>query len=126
LPQIMKWLKQVFAQRFNGKAGRIGHIWGDRYGSEIVEGEPPGEEARSGVRPRYGEEMKTPYFPFLFCRFPRIFPLATAPPPARSLRPAPFPALRGFCKKLALLCVYPGGPRRQLPALGWCYWIALG
>ncbi|MDR2634319.1 MAG: transposase, partial [Treponema sp.] len=71
LPEIMQWLKQVFAQRFNGKEGRVGHIWGDRYGSEIVEGEPPGEEARSGVRPRYGEALKAPYFPFLCCRFPR-------------------------------------------------------
>jgi hypothetical protein len=31
LPEIMKWLKQVFAQRFNGMDGRAGHIWGDRY-----------------------------------------------------------------------------------------------
>jgi REP element-mobilizing transposase RayT len=29
LPEIMKWVKQVFAQRFNGMDGRIGHIWGD-------------------------------------------------------------------------------------------------
>jgi REP element-mobilizing transposase RayT len=43
LPDIMKWMKQVFAQRFNAAAGREGHIWGDRYWSRIVEGEP-GEE----------------------------------------------------------------------------------
>jgi hypothetical protein len=30
LPKIMKWMKQVFAQRYNAAAGRIGHIWGDR------------------------------------------------------------------------------------------------
>jgi hypothetical protein len=40
LPAIMKWMKQVFAQRYNREEGRIGHIWGDRYWSEIVEGEP--------------------------------------------------------------------------------------
>jgi hypothetical protein len=50
----MKWLKQVFAQRFNGTDGRIGHVWGDRYWSEIVEGEPP-EEENTGVRPWDGE-----------------------------------------------------------------------
>jgi REP element-mobilizing transposase RayT len=41
LPDIMKWMKQVFAQRYNVAAGRIGHIWGDRYWSRILEGEPP-------------------------------------------------------------------------------------
>jgi REP element-mobilizing transposase RayT len=56
LPDIMKWMKQVFAQRFNAAAGRIGHIWGDRYWSRILEGEP-GEgdsagEPANGDRPR--------------------------------------------------------------------------
>jgi REP element-mobilizing transposase RayT len=65
LPDIMKWMKQVFAQRFNAMTGRIGHIWGDRYWSRIVEGDPDvveGEEpaaggrgADTGVRPRYEE-----------------------------------------------------------------------
>jgi hypothetical protein len=41
LPDIMKWMKQVFAQRYNRLEGRIGHIWGDRYWSRILEGEPP-------------------------------------------------------------------------------------
>jgi hypothetical protein len=31
LPEIMQWLKQTFAVRFNLRAGRTGHIWGDRY-----------------------------------------------------------------------------------------------
>ncbi|MDR2363602.1 MAG: transposase, partial [Spirochaetaceae bacterium] len=35
LPAIKQWLKQVFAQRYNRAEGRIGHIWGDRYGSRI-------------------------------------------------------------------------------------------
>jgi hypothetical protein len=81
LPAIMKWLKQVFAQRYNRAEGRIGHIWGDRYGSRIVEGEPPEEEpvkgrgdsdngvredAPTGVRPRNGEKVVPPGFPRLF------------------------------------------------------------
>jgi hypothetical protein len=41
LPQIMQWMKQTFAVRFNVWAGRTGHIWGDRYWSRIVAGEPP-------------------------------------------------------------------------------------
>jgi REP element-mobilizing transposase RayT len=60
LPEIMKWMKQVFAQRYNRAEGRIGHIWGDRYWSEIVEGVPEEAEeaagggvASTGVRP-YG------------------------------------------------------------------------
>ncbi|MDR2363294.1 MAG: transposase, partial [Spirochaetaceae bacterium] len=59
LPAIMQWLKQVFAQRYNRMDGRIGHIWGDRYGSWILEGEAPEEEpgagrgdSDTGVRPR--------------------------------------------------------------------------
>jgi hypothetical protein len=43
LPEIIKWIKQTFAVRFNGDDGRTGHIWGDRYGSEILPGEPPPE-----------------------------------------------------------------------------------
>jgi hypothetical protein len=62
LPDIMKWMKQVFAQRFNVADGRTGHIWGDRYWSRIVEGEPevgepPGEEVEgltNGDRPCRG------------------------------------------------------------------------
>jgi hypothetical protein len=75
LPEIMKWLKQVFAQRFNVQDGRIGHVWGDRYGSEIVAGEPPEEkeagteeERNPGVRPQYRENSATtgflPFSPF--------------------------------------------------------------
>jgi REP element-mobilizing transposase RayT len=48
LPDIMKWMKQVFAQRYNAAAGRIGHIWGDRYWSRILEGEPPEEAEGAG------------------------------------------------------------------------------
>ena len=84
LPAIMKWLKQVFAQRYNREEGRIGHIWGDRYGSRIVEGEPP-EEAnmaveRGGgaldiwVRPFYGKRVIRTVFLL-------IFPLSTTPRP---------------------------------------------
>jgi REP element-mobilizing transposase RayT len=58
LPDIMKWMKQTFAQRCNRAMGRTGHIWGDRYWSRILEGEPPegenggaAEAPANGVRP---------------------------------------------------------------------------
>jgi hypothetical protein len=41
LPAIMQWIKQTFAARFNRRDGRTGHLWGDRYWSEMLEGEPP-------------------------------------------------------------------------------------
>jgi hypothetical protein len=41
LPEIMQWIKQTFAVRFNRDHGRTGHIWGDRYKSEVLPGEPP-------------------------------------------------------------------------------------
>jgi hypothetical protein len=30
LPDILKWMKQTFAVRYNRLTGRTGHIWGDR------------------------------------------------------------------------------------------------
>jgi REP element-mobilizing transposase RayT len=81
LPKIMKWMKQVFAQRYNAMTGRIGHIWGDRYWSRIREGEPPeveeGEAARSStnrVRPHRRRREKNPCFSF-------VFPFSPAPSP---------------------------------------------
>jgi REP element-mobilizing transposase RayT len=82
LPAIMKRLKQTFAQRYNRAEGRIGHIWGDRYWSRIVEGEPPEEEGNggqaaapdTGVRPHGGKNDGNSGFPL-------ISPLLTAPPP---------------------------------------------
>jgi REP element-mobilizing transposase RayT len=103
LPAIMKRLKQTFAQRYNREDGRTGHIWGDRYWSRIVEGEPPevvetgGRTAvpangvrphsggsgyrglilrrpSSGVRPRSGKNAGNPWFPLIF-----PFPAAPAP-----------------------------------------------
>jgi hypothetical protein len=41
LPAIMQWLKQTFAVRFNKRDGRTGHLWGNRYRSCVLEGEPP-------------------------------------------------------------------------------------
>jgi REP element-mobilizing transposase RayT len=76
LPEIMKWMKQVFAQRYNVAAGRIGHIWGDRYWSRILEGEPPevAEGAASGDRPHWGGKKGMAGF---FLVFP--FPAALSP-----------------------------------------------
>jgi REP element-mobilizing transposase RayT len=81
LPDIMKWMKQTFAQRYNRETGRTGHIWGDRYWSLILEGEPP-EEANAGrtagsvngVRPPRGKNEAAP------CFLP-ISPHQTAPTP---------------------------------------------
>ena len=80
LPDIIKWMKQVFAQRYNAAAGRSGHIWGDRYWSRILEGEPVEGEAIEtsegtgyGDRPRKrGKEGKP------------CFPPAYPPPPSPS------------------------------------------
>jgi REP element-mobilizing transposase RayT len=103
LPAIMKRLKQSFAQRYNREDGRTGHIWGDRYWSWIVEGEPPEAEETvgrtavpangvrprddvsgcrdptlrrtdGGVRPRGGKNVADLRFPFIF-----PFPAAPAP-----------------------------------------------
>jgi hypothetical protein len=97
LPAIMQWLKQTFAVRFNRRDGRTGHLWGNRYWSCVLEGEPPegvGEvdweaveadaepptaadlrRRRKGVRPRRaGEGAKAPFSPEI--------PLRSASPPA--------------------------------------------
>ncbi|MDR2784938.1 MAG: transposase [Treponema sp.] len=79
LPAIMKWLKQTFAQRYNRETGRIGHIWGDRYWSRILEGEPPENEENggaagalnTGVRP-HTRKTKGP---------PGFSPISPHPPP---------------------------------------------
>jgi hypothetical protein len=42
LPKIMQWVKQTFSVRFNVRTKRKGHIWGDRYWSVILAGDPPG------------------------------------------------------------------------------------
>ncbi|MDR2398192.1 MAG: transposase [Spirochaetaceae bacterium] len=76
LPAIMKWLKQVFAQRYNHACGRSGHIWGDRYASWILAGAPPVEDVGAGtggtrVRPYSKEAAPYPFFSPLF-PFPRV------------------------------------------------------
>jgi hypothetical protein len=45
LPEIIQWVKQTFAVRFNLIDRRTGHIWGDRYWSRILDGEPPEDAA---------------------------------------------------------------------------------
>jgi hypothetical protein len=82
LPAIMKWLKQTFAERYNRETGRIGHIWGDRYWSRIVEGDPPWNEengeaaavSNTGVRPPNGKNEGPPGFSLIFL-------LSATPPP---------------------------------------------
>ncbi|MDR3130855.1 MAG: transposase [Treponema sp.] len=73
LPAIMKWVKQVFAQRFNGLDGRIGHVWGDRYWSEILDDEPLDDEEDTRVRPRRDCKAGNPAFRlFSFCLRPPV------------------------------------------------------
>jgi hypothetical protein len=81
LPEIMKWIKQVFAQRFNGQSGRIGHIWGDRYWSKILEGAPPAAEGEIGVRPRCWEVAGAADFLVFSLHNPPLFPFPGIPPP---------------------------------------------
>ncbi|MDR1129208.1 MAG: hypothetical protein LBL20_07845, partial [Treponema sp.] len=65
---------------FNGMDGRVGHIWGDRYWSEILEGEPP-EEAKTEVRPLYEGNAGLPCCLLFFPYFLPLPPLPAAPPP---------------------------------------------
>jgi REP element-mobilizing transposase RayT len=79
LPDIMKWMKQVFAQRYNVAEGRIGHIWGDRYWSRIVEGDPGEEEAAAsppanGDRPRGERKEREPRFSLMYTFPPALSP----------------------------------------------------
>jgi hypothetical protein len=78
LPAIMQRMKQVFAQRYNALTGRSGHIWGDRYWSRILEGEPPedasGAVSATGVRPRRQKRERGP-------RFSAVSPAPPAPAP---------------------------------------------
>ncbi|MDR2053454.1 MAG: transposase [Treponema sp.] len=93
LPDIMKWMKQTFAQRYNREMGRTGHIWGDRYWSRILEGEPPEEAnggragaSNTGVRPPRGKNEGPPCFS----------PISPRPAaPASSTFPAPAKAPNG-------------------------------
>jgi REP element-mobilizing transposase RayT len=57
LPFIMQWLKQTFAVRYNAMKRLDGHVWGDRYWSKVLEGEPPedGIPAEDGGRGDCGE-----------------------------------------------------------------------
>ncbi|MDR0598090.1 MAG: transposase [Treponema sp.] len=88
LPVIMQWLKQTFAQRYNALTGRTGHIWGDRYWSLILEGEPPadvGAEAALGAGAENGAEHRDrPHRPNRSCnpRFSAISPAPSAPAPS--------------------------------------------
>jgi hypothetical protein len=57
LPEIMQWIKQTYAVRYNVHDGRTGHIWGDRYASRIAADGPP-EDAKG--RPRTGRRAVIP------------------------------------------------------------------
>jgi hypothetical protein len=44
LPIVMQWIKQTFACRYNALKRLDGHVWGDRYWSKVLIGEPQEEE----------------------------------------------------------------------------------
>ncbi|MDR0708183.1 MAG: hypothetical protein LBF60_10000, partial [Treponema sp.] len=101
LPAIMNRLKQVFARRYNREEGRSGRIWGDRYWSRIVEGEPPEEEGEPGgqgavpthrVRPCGGQNAENPWFPLVFplSRRPRAGITPAIRPASPCQAPIPF------------------------------------
>jgi REP element-mobilizing transposase RayT len=48
LPEIMQWIKQTFACRYNALKHLDGHVWGDRYWSKVIDGEPREEEIPAG------------------------------------------------------------------------------
>jgi REP element-mobilizing transposase RayT len=86
LPGIMKWIKQTFAVRYNLLTGRTGHIWGDRYWSLILEGEPDeiaGDETEAGPRARVGEGgvRPRPVEIVIITGFPPVSPHPLPSPP---------------------------------------------
>jgi hypothetical protein len=81
LPDIMKWLKQTFAQRYNRAMGRTGHIWGDRYWSQILAGEPPEEATAGRARASANGDRPSGGKTAADRGFPPIFPRPSAPAP---------------------------------------------
>jgi hypothetical protein len=59
LPLIMQLLKQTFSLRFNIIVGRKGHVWGERYESEILDGGPP-EDAEEADWAAIDKSANTP------------------------------------------------------------------
>ncbi|MDR0638993.1 MAG: hypothetical protein LBG27_08880, partial [Spirochaetaceae bacterium] len=67
LPLIMQLLKQTFSLRFNIMVGRKGHVWVERYESDILWGEPSegrrkltGRRWKSRRKRRYRRLLPTP------------------------------------------------------------------
>jgi hypothetical protein len=107
LPAIMQWLKQTFAVRFNLSEDKTGHVWGDRYWSRVLEGEPP-EGAMEVDWSAVDVGAETGEISVGACPQDGVSPLVEEPPaetgfspqnPARSLPPpstAPSPAHTAF------------------------------
>ncbi|MDR1095171.1 MAG: hypothetical protein LBL31_02145 [Spirochaetaceae bacterium] len=60
LPEIMQWIKQTFAVRYNVMKRLDGHVWGDRYWSKVLEGEAPVEGRAAGGEELAGEGGEIP------------------------------------------------------------------
>ena len=68
----MRWLNGVYAQNFNGRYGRRGHLWGDRFASWIV-----GSERH--LTAAIGYVLQNPVRAGL-CRRPKDWPWSAAAP----------------------------------------------
>jgi hypothetical protein len=82
----MKWIKQTFAVRYNLLAGRTGHIWGDRYWSLFLVGEPAvagGYEIDAGPWAGVGEGgvRPQPVEMVIITGFSPVFPPPIPSPP---------------------------------------------
>jgi hypothetical protein len=93
-------LKQTFAVRFNRRTRRTGYVWGDRYWSKVLEGEPP-EWAVEVDWEAVEVAAETGVISFGTCPPDGVGPLTgetpaeggfrLKPPPALRLRPAKLP-----------------------------------
>jgi hypothetical protein len=81
-------MKQTFAVRFNRCVERTGHVWGDRYWSRIVEGEPPEEAAEVGWE-AVDVAAETGEISFANCPPDRVSPLTAETPAETGFSPQP-------------------------------------
>jgi hypothetical protein len=88
LPAIMQWVKQTFAVRFNRCAERTGHVWGDRYWSQVLEEEPP-EGAGEANWAAVDVGAETGEVSFRTCPLDGVSPLTAENPVETGFSPQP-------------------------------------
>jgi hypothetical protein len=82
----MQWVKRTFAVRFNRRTKRTGHVWGDRYWSRVLEGEPP-EWAAEVDREAVEVAAETGVISFGTCPPDGVSPLTTETPAETGFSP---------------------------------------